>query len=255
MPKGYIKAIHITERTTLACTGTYTANTALKYIRVRMNGKLIVNVDGMSSVADKQSAGPELLRELCAQEARLAQTANYWELPFDPPLPPGDVELTFKFNTREVCGCSSADLVGSVDIEVEYVPAKIAKKTARVPYITSFMWTDAALTGNRYHLFPKIPDGMRLRILAFITHDEEVRSNTTYDSLIVEEKGNRIWSGKMSRLREEIKDRTGLALNTGCFIITFGKSGLKITPGTTLFKFAAATAGTLKYIELLAICY
>jgi len=255
-PKGYIKAIHITEHTDIATSaGSYVANACMKQFIVRRNGKQILNIDGMSVVDDVQCAGPKLLRELLRQASRLNVTNEYWTIPFDPPLPPGEVELTVKYQSATRMGSDATITAGDHDIEVEYADPKIASKIARTPYIFSFMWADATKTGNRYHYFPKIPDGMRLRILAFCTHDSGTYSSTTYDALIVEEKGNKIWSGKLSALREENLGKSGLALNAGCFIMTFGSKGLKIVQGTTLFKFQAGTAGTLKYIEMLAICY
>jgi len=227
----------------------------MKQFIVRRNGKQIINIDGMSAVDDVQCAGPKLLRELLRQRSRLNVTNEYWEIPFPKPLPPGDVQLSWKYQSAGRMGADASITAGDHDIEVEYADPKLAKKIALIPYIFSFMWADTNKTGNRYHYFPKIPDGMKLRILAFATHDSGTYANGTYDSLIVEEKGNKIWSGKMSAIREEMKEKSGLALNTGCFIMSFGKKGLKIIPGTTLFKFNAGTAGTLKYIEILAICY
>ncbi len=256
MPPGYIKSIHITENTDISPNaGSYVANAAMKQFIIRRNGKQIINIDGMSAKDDVQCAGPKLLRELLRQRSRYDPTAEYWEIPFPMPLPPGDVEFFWKYQTATRMGSDATITAGDHDIEVEYADPKIAKKIAIVPYIFSTMWADTTKTGNRYHYFPTIPNGMRLRILAFVTHDSGVYSNTTYDSLIVEEKGNKIWSGKLSALREEVKEKSGIALNTGCFIITFGTAGLKIIPATTLFKFQAGTAGTLKYIEFIAICY
>lgn len=256
IPEGFIKSIHITEHTDVTVNaGAYVANAVMKQFVVRRNGKQIINIDGMSVLDDVQCAGPKLLRELLRQNARLNPTAEYWEIPFEHPLPLGDVEFVVKYQTATRMGADATITAGDHDIEVEYADPKMAAKFAKTPYIFSFMWADAAKTGNRYHYFPKIPDGMRLRVLAFCTHDSGVYSSTTYDSLTVEEKGNKIWSGKLSALREEQLTKSGLALSAGNFIITFGKAGLKIIQGTTLFKFAAATAGTLKYIEMLAICY
>jgi len=256
IPKGYIKSIHVTENTDITVNaGAYIANACMKQFIVRHNAKQIINIDGMSAKDDVQCAGPKLLRELLRQNARLDPTAEYWEIPFEHPLPPGEVELTIKYQSAGRMGADASITAGDHDIEVEYADPKIASKIARQAYIFSFMWADQNKTLNRYHYFPKIPDGMRLRVLAFCTHDSGTYSSTTYDSLIVEERGNKIWSGKLSALREEQLGKSGLALNAGCFIMTFGKAGLKIIQGTTLFKFYAGTAGTLKYIEMLAICY
>lgn len=229
----------------------------MKKFVVRRNGAQLININGMSAKDDVQAAGTKLLRELCAQRSRLAQTLEYWEIPFPTPLPPGDVEFSWTYQSATRMGADASNITaGDHDVEVEYADPNIAKKgKIIIPYIFSFMWADAAKTGNRYHYFPTIPDKTTLRLLAFATHDSGVYANDTYDSLILEEKSEKIWGGKLATLREDMKEKTGLALNTGCFIMTFGEAGLRIIPDTTCFKFNAGTAGTLKYIEVLAICY
>lgn len=255
LPRGFIKKLEITVGTAITVSaGSVVANTSIKTIIVRYNGKQIIYITGLS-YDDLPSAGIELLREINKHIHQVAEPDDYFALNFPAPLAPADVQLQWINQSAQNIGADAANTItaGAHDIELEIVDR--GSRTPIIPYITSWLWNDSNNTGDFYRYLQALP--YRLRMLAFITHDSGTRSNTTYDSLVIEDKGQgkTLFDGQMGKLQAEFQRKSGVAMGTGNFIKTFGKAGLKVLPDTILCKFTAGTAGTDKFIECIAICY
>lgn len=255
MPRGWIKQIEISVGTAITVSaGTVVTNTSIRSIQVRYNGKQIINITGQQ-YDDVPSMGILLLREINKHVHNVAETADFFALNFTDPLPPGDVQLIWSNASPQHIGADAAGTVtaGDHDIEVEIVDA--GKASPVIPYISCGLFADENNTGDFYHYMQALP--YRLRMLAFVTHDSGTKSATTYDKLTItnQKKGELLFEGKMTKLISEFQRKSGQAMEAGCFIKTFGKEGILVEPDSLLLKFVAGTAGTLKYIEWLAICY
>ncbi len=231
--------------------GTHEEKYAIKSFRIIFNGKQIINVDGLILADDQEIAGPELLRELVRYSASVDPTEGYYKIVFEPPLPPGDVQLEVQFNSAQHIGADAAGTVtaGDFDIEVNLEPDYKGK--TRIPYWRSGFFSDEAESGDRHHYLPAL--SFPLRILMLVMHDGGTRSNTVYNSLEISYLGDVIWDGSIAKLKNEMQQNSGVLNSTGCFIKIFPQ-GLKISPETLKLKLNL-TAGTDVYVEWVAICW
>ncbi len=253
LPRGWIKGILIKVGTAITVSaGAVVANCSIKTIILRYNGVQIFYITG-NSVDDLPSAGIQLIRELNAQVQKAAVTAEYIYLNFPFPLPPADVQLQWINQSAQNIGANVGGTVtaGDHDILVDWVNSGNANPI--IPFITCTNFADLALTGDRYHYMTSTPK--KLRMLLFVTHDAGVRSDTTYARLTVKDKTKTYFDGSMADLKDVQLSKSGLALNTGCFILTFGKDGIDVPPDTLCLLFNATVAGVTKTIEYLAYCY
>lgn len=256
LPRANIKKIIIEEGTARTVSaGSVVANTAIKYIKVRINGKIVQDYDLGAEVDDKQAKGMALLRDLCAQKDGVALDDNRFEIRFPDAIPNVmEISLTIKFQGAETQGADAAGTVtaGDYDLIIETVP--VAKKNPRIPYVTGQVLAHAATTGTFWEFVPEVP--FKLRGILFNTNDSGTSATTTYDSFeIIDTKtGQTLFTGTGAQLRQKAKSRSKLALSTGMFLLSF-PNGIVANTRRIQFKPAAATAGTAKYVEMLAIAY
>jgi len=252
LPRTFIHAIEFNTDTAITVSsGTHEEKYAIKSFRVIFNGKQIINIDGLVLADDTEIAGPELLRELIKYRAGVDPSEGYYKIPFDPPLPPGDVQLEVQFCSAEHIGAASAGTVTAGDFDLEVIIEPDYKGRTKIPYWRSGYFADAAESGDRHHYLPAL--SFPLRILMLITHDGSTRSNTSYNSLEISYLGNVLWDGAMAKLKNEMQQKSGVLNSTGNFIKVFPK-GLKVSPETLKLKFNL-TAGTAVYVEWVAICW
>lgn len=224
---------------------------AIKTLRVIFNGKQIINIDGLVIADDAEIAGPELLRELIRSKAGVDPTEGFYKIPFDPPLPPGDVQFECQFCSAEHMGAAAGGTVAAGDFDLEVIIGEGYKGPTKIPYWVSGNFSDEAESGDRYHYLPAM--AFPLRILMLCTHDGNARSNTVYNSLELSYLGNVLWDGSMAKLKNEMQQKSGITNSTGCFIKSFPQ-GLKVAPETLLLKMNL-TAGTAVFCEWVAICW
>lgn len=252
-PKGFIKAIHITLNTAITVSaGSVVANASPKAFKLWYNGKLIIHIDGVSEVDDKESGGPALLRFLYLMKNGYAMTANYWTIPFKHPLPPGDVVLQIINQSAEQIGANAAGTVtaGDYNIEVEYLRKGV--KGVSIPIWKCNVWNDGANIGKCPHTLPELPKPIRL--IAFTTQDSGAREADSYDSLEIVYNGQTLWEGKLAKLVNEMQQKGGVAITTGFFFKAFPQ-GLISNGSNVEFNFLVTSAGTLSSIEWMVICY
>jgi len=254
IPKDSVSAIEIAIKTAITVSaGSVVANCSLKTITLTFNGVPIAFLTGLS-YDDLECAAMQLLREFNAQMSGVALSADIWRIPFKEPLPPGQLQLQFTNQSAQNIGADAANTITAGDHDVHYErEPKGARAKPVIPYWYSGNFSDAALTGNRFHYLPAFPHPLRL--LLFVTHDGGTRSNTTYDTLQILHRGQIKFNGSMAKLRNQWQQKSGKALTTGCFMYSFGENGIKVDSDTLLMLFAAATAGTAKFIEWIALCY
>lgn len=252
LPRAPIYAIMFNTNTAITVSaGTHEEKYAIKAFRVIYNGKQIINIDGLVHADDQEIAGPELLRELIRYSSGVDPTEGYYKIVFDPPLPPGDVQLEVQFCSAEHIGADSAGTVTAGDFDCEVIIDDGFKGKTRIPYWRSGRFSDAAESGDRHHTLPGL--SFPLRILMLCIHDGGTRSNTSYNSLEISYLGNVLWEGSMAKLKNEMQQNSGVVNSTGCFLKIF-PNGLKVDPHTLKLKFNL-TAGTAIFCEWVAICW
>ncbi|GAG53808.1 unnamed protein product, partial [marine sediment metagenome] len=200
VPKGYIKSIHISINTAVAVSGgAAVANCGPKSFKVWYNGTLIVHIDGQSEVDDLESGGPSILRFLDLMNAGVAATANYWNIIFPTPLPPGDVVFQIVNQSATQIGSTGTITAGDYNIEVEYaIVDKKGKGKPNLPLWKTGLWSDDNDLGLNSHLLPAF--NKPIRMIAFCTHDAGTRSATTYTSLQIEYNGQTLFDGTLAKL-------------------------------------------------------
>ncbi|GAG53806.1 unnamed protein product, partial [marine sediment metagenome] len=252
LPRTFIHAIEFNTDTAITVSaGTHVEAYAVKAFRIIFNGKQIINIDGLIIADDTEIAGPELLRELNQYAASVASTAGYYKITFDPPLPPGDVQIEIQFTSAQHIGADGGGTVTAGDFDLEVLIEPNYKGKTRIPYWRSGYFADGAESGDRHHYLPAL--SFPLRILMLCTHDGATRSSTAYNSLEISYLGDVIWDGAMAKLTNEMQQKSGVAASAGCFIKVFPQ-GLKISPETLKLKLNL-TAGTAVYTEWVAICW
>lgn len=252
LPQTIIHEIQFNSDTVITVSaGTHEEKYAIKQFIVKYGGKTIVNLDGIVHADDQEIAGVELLRELARAAAGVDPTEGYYKIPFDPPLPEGEVEFQVQFCSAEHIGADASGTVTAGDFDLEIIHDPEYKGITRIPYWRSGYFNDAAESGDRYHFLPTLPKP--LRILAFVTHDGGVRANDAYNALEINYLGKVLWDGTMAKLKNEMQQKSGVANSTGCFIKAF-PGGLEVKANSLLLKFDL-TAGTAVFVEWLAICW
>lgn len=250
--KGWIKAIHISVNTAITLNaGSATANCSPKSFKVWYRGKLIVHIDGQSEADSKESGGCQLLRFLHLMVNKVAMTANYWTIPFDPPLPPGNVvfQLVNQSPAQIIAGAATVT-AGDYNIEVEY--ALKGRKGGSIPIWRTGIWNDITAIGTVKHTLPTFPKPIRM--VLFATHDGGARAADTYESLQIEYNGQTIWDGKLTKLVNEMQQKCGVAATAGLHFKAFPQ-GLISNGSNVNFNFIITSAGTLATIEWMVICY
>ncbi len=251
--KGWIKAIHITINTAITVSaGSVATNCSPKSFKVWYNGVLIVHIDGQSEIDDKESGGPSLLRFLFLMNNGYAMTSDYWTIPFRNALPPGILVFQLVNQSAEQIGANGSGTItaGDYNIEVDYLLK--GKKGGSIPIWKTGIWSDEANLGTRPHTLPVFQKPVRF--ILFCTHDQGTRSATTYETLQIEYNGQTLYDAKLTKLTNEMQQKAGVATTAGYFFKSFPQ-GLVSNGSNINFNFIATSAGTLKYIEYMVICY
>lgn len=253
IPRGWIKAIHITLNTAITVSaGSVIANASPKSFKVIYNGNVIVHIDGASGIDDKESGGIALLRFLHLMEAGVAMSANYWTIPFKNPLPPGNVVLQIVNQSAEQIGANGSGTITAGDYNVEIEYAIKGKKGGSIPIWRTGVFNDLDNIGLCPHLLPTFPKPIRM--LAFTTQDAGAREVDSYDSLEIEYNGQTLWQGKLTKLTNEMQQKAGVATTTGFHFKGFPQ-GLISNGSNINLKFIITSAGTRSTVEWLVICY
>jgi len=252
-PKGWISAIHITVNTAITCSaGTANANCSPKSFKVWYNGKLIVNIDGVSGVDDKESGGIALLRFLYLMNNGVAMTANYWTIPFKNPLPPANVILQIKNQSAEQIGADGSGTItaGDYNVEVEY--ALKGAKGGSIPIWRTGVFNDLDNIGWIPHALPAFE--RPIRMLLFTTQDAGAREADSYNALEIVYNGQTLWEGLLTKLVNEMQQKAGVASTTGFHFKSF-PNGLISNGSNVVLNFECTSAGTRSSVEWMVICY
>lgn len=236
-------------------TGSYIANTAVQSIKLRVNGKDIINFDGLKDIAGIQSMGIAVLREFYYQMHGVAMTDNEYVIELPDALSKNfDVQLVFTTGTLagiQTAGGDRTTLAAST-LDILYQSDDKIKGSNVMPIINWTLYSHAGRTGNLPEYIPTLT--LPLRKLMMITYDGTTPANTTYDNLTVEVANQQIKKGTIAHFRTQQAKKSRIANNTGHIHISFAK-GLKVAPSTVKLNFYAGTAGTAKYIHVAWLCY
>jgi len=235
-------------------TGTYVANTAIQSIKIRLGSKLIMSFDGLKNMAGIQSMGIATLREFYQQMYVVAMPDEYYIIEFPTPLP-ANSELQIVFETAasitaiQSAGGDRTTLAAST-INITYRTGKKGAKSI-IPFISYTQFSHAARTGFIDEFIP--PTYKPLRKIMMITFDGTTISSTTYDSLEISEGSNILHDGSFAYLRSLQGAKARVAQSAGHLHIAF--AGKKVKSSTLKIQFAAATAGTAKFIHFAWLAY
>lgn len=235
--------------------GSYIANTAIQSIKIRLNGKLIIDYDGLSNIAGQISMGIATLREFYKQMHKVAMSDEHYILEFPTPLPKNsEVQVIFttasSITAIQTAGGDRTTLASST-IDVLYRTGKAVAKPI-IPFISYTLYSHGARTGNLDEFVP--PTNFPLRKAMMITYDGSTVSDTTYASLRIQEGANVLVDGKMAYLRGIQGAKAGVAQSTGHLHIGFPK-GHNVKSSTLKITFNATTAGTAKYVHFAWLAY
>lgn len=234
--------------------GSYIANTALQSIKIRVNGKTIIDYDGLKNIAGIISMGIATLREFYKQMYVVSMPDNHYIIEFPTPLPKNsEVQIIFTTGATiaaiQTAGGDRTTLAAST-IDVIYSTSNRKGKTKMI-FISYTLYSHAARTGNLDEFIP--PTNLPLRKLMMITYDGTTVADTTYDSLIISEGSKILKEGTFAFLRAKQGKKAKVAQSTGHLHIGF--LGKKVKSGTLKVQFKAATAGTAKFIHLAWLAY
>lgn len=235
------------------CSGNRVAETSLRYIKIRINDKEIMNFGG-EMAAGTECWGLKVLDQWYQQKKGQAVPSEQWYISFPTPLPKNaKVELLLKQATSLENGCSSDDLAAYYNISFEYDENYIGKRV--IPHVAWVEFDDVAGSGDLYHYIPPSPAGKKLRAAYFVTEDGGTPATATYDFLTVSTP-EKVYINNMSMaaLKAHQEGESGYALTAGYFVVKF-PDGIKVEPQTLLFNFNNAAAGSTVVIHMLLISY
>jgi hypothetical protein len=235
--------------------GSYIANTALEAIKIRLNGKLIMDFDGLKNIAGIISMGVATLREFYKQMYVVAMPDNHYIIEFPTPLPKNsEVQIIFEtagaIASIQTAGGDRTTLAAST-IDVLYRTGKLGAGKPIVPFISYTLFSHSNRTGYLDEFVPA--SNKPLRKLMMITYDGTTIADTTYDSLIIQEGSNVLVEGAMAYLRAVQGKKARVAQSTGHLHVGF--LGKKVLSGTLKIQFYAGTAGTAKFVHLAWLAY
>lgn len=235
--------------------GVYVANTAIQCIKIRLNGKLIIDFDGLKNMAGIQSMGIATLREFYQQIHVVAMADEHFIIEFPTPLPKNsEVQIIFETAATiaaiQTAGENRTTLAAST-IDIWYRTSNRVGKPI-VPFISYTLFSHAARTGNLDEFVP--PTSLPLRKIMMITYDGTTISSTTYDSLTISEGANLLHDGSFAYLRSLQGAKAKVAQTVGHLHIGFAKGKL-VKSSTLKIQFKAATAGTAKFVHFAWLAY
>jgi len=235
--------------------GTIVVNTAIQAIKIRVNGKLIYDFDGLKNIDGQTSMGIATLREFYKQIHVVSMPDDSFIVEFPTPIPKNN-EIQVIFETAASIAAiqtsgGDRDTLAASTIDILYRTGKLSKRTI-LPLISYTLFSHAARTGNLDEFIP--PTVLPLRKIMMITYDDTTVSSTTYDSLSITEGSEQLHEGSMAYLRGIQGAKAKVAQSTGHLHIGFPK-GKKIKSSTVKIQFRAATAGTAKFVHFAWLAY
>lgn len=254
LPKSKISKIiliHNTGALSGGSSGSLIANTILRYIKLRVDGKEFISWNGEADT-DKVPYGIQMLREFEKQKTTVGLPNEYFVINLPDALPDNvrvDIEVQFNAIGNINDGDRTA-YTGTLDIKYE-VKDKILGSVV-VPFITWGKFNHSNKTGKFLEYLTALP--YPLRLLIFITEDNGTLANDTYDNIRMTMPASPIFNGSPAVLRAEHEAKSKVALTTG-FFMKFFKDGLRVPSDTFLIEFEASTAGTDKEVHWIAIAY
>jgi len=232
-------------------TGTYIANSAIQALKIRLNGKLMIDFDGLKNMAGIASMGVATLREFYKQIHVVPMPDNHYIIEFPTPIPKNnEIQIIFETASSITAIQTSGgdrDTLPASTIDVLYRTGKVnPKQKTIIPFISYTLFSHSDRTGNLDEYVP--PTNLPLRKIMMITYDGTTIADGTYDSLIITEGANVLKEGSMSYLRAVQGAKAKVAQSTGHLHIGFPK-GYKVKSSTLKIQFKAGTAGTSKYVH------
>lgn len=253
LPKAPISKITLSrsDDTSDDCTGTMEANCAIEWIKIRINGKVFIDIGGDQDTG-KPPMGLNLLREFYKQKHLVALPNEIQVIELPDALPKdAQVDIMIKWATYTQLGCSDASLTYKIDILIEVedkVPGKVL-----VPYIMWDKFDHGALINQHIEVVPALP--YRLRAIVFLTEDNGTIQSGDYDRLTVSDPNKIYFDGSMAELEMMQEGRSNIALTDGYYILPF-PGGIVVAPNTLRMLFdIGGTGGTDLEVHLLFICY
>lgn len=229
--------------------GTAVVNTAIQSIKIRVGNKLVIAYDGLKNIAAQMSMGIATLREFYKQMYVVSMPDDYFIIEFPTPIPANqEIELIFETAANLAAIQSSGgtqDTLAASTIDITYRVGKKGIK-GKIPFISYTLFSHAARTGFLDEFIP--PTDLPLRKIMMITYDDTTIASTTYDSLVISEGKNILHDGSFAYLRAIQGKKARVAQSTGHLHIGFPK-GKRIKSSTVKIQFAAATAGTAKFVH------
>jgi len=231
-------------------TGDYIPNTPIQSIKIRVNGNLMMEFDGLKNIDGQMSMGIATLREFYKQNHVVGMADDYFILEFPTSIPKNN-EIQIIFETPatiagiQTSGGNRTTLAGST-IDILYRTGNLSAKSI-VPFISYSLYTHGARTGNLDEFVP--PTNLPLRKLMMITYDGTTVSSTTYDSLTLTEGSKVLKEGSLAYLRAIQGSKSKVLQSTGHLHISFPK-GHNVKSSTLKIQFRASTAGTTKFFHL-----
>ena len=235
--------------------GSYVVNTAIQSIKIRLNGQLIVDYDGLKNMAGIASMGISTLREFYKQIHVVSMPNDYFIIEFPTPLPANN-EIQIIFETAssitaiQTAGGDRTTLASST-LKIIYRTGKIGARTI-IPFISYTLFSHGDRIGNLDEFVP--PTNLPLRKIMMITYDGTTVSSTTYDSLLLTEGANVLAEGSMAYLRSVQGSKAKVDQSSGHLHIGFPK-GKNVKSSTLKIQFRAGTAGTAKYVHFAWLAY
>ncbi|MHA1292224.1 MAG: hypothetical protein ACTSQJ_06100 [Promethearchaeota archaeon] len=236
-------------------TGTIVVNTAIQAIKIRLNGALIINYDGLKNIDGQPSMAIATLREFYKQMYVVSMPDDSFIVEFPTALPKNS-EIQIIFETASSISAiqtsgGDRDTLEASTIDILYRTGKVSAKSI-IPYISYTMFSHGARTGNLDEFIP--PTMKPLRKIMMITFDGTTVADDTYDSLNITEGSNQLFEGTMAYLRGIQGAKARVAQSTGHLHIPFVK-GKKILSSTVKIQFRASTAGTAKFVHFAWLAY
>ncbi len=250
MPKAPISKIILSGTVASDCTGNVTANAEIEWIKIRINGKIFIDLES------DQDAGAvpwwhQLLREFYQQRHFVAMPDNQWIIELPDALPnTAQIDLLFKWASYTQAGCSSNDLTFNLDILYEMedkIPGKVV-----IPYFQWDKFDHGTKTGHQVEHIPALP--FKLRAILMACEDNGSLDDTAYADIQIKDPSTIYFDGKMIEFEALQEAKSRKALTAGMYIYVF-PNGIVVPPNTLSIDLNITSAGTDTETHLLYICY
>jgi len=242
--------------TTGTCTGDYTANTAIEWIKVFINGKLFIDWSGREAIADILGYGIQALRDFYKMKHTQAMPAENFIIELPDAIPAkADVVIQFHWCAYLSCGCSTDDLGSSTIyyLDILYETDDLVKSRVVIPYITWGEKNYVATSGYFLEYLPAMPK--KLRHLIILTSDNDgTPADAVVDEITLSIGSKVIFHGEAETLGDQFQSISKVAHTAGIFHVNF-PNGIYIPSSTFQMKFWISSAGTNKRVHWWAICY